>query len=43
MPEKLILEKIRSVRRRLSVQRTLQTLARVSMLRHSSMCVVICC
>ena len=28
MPEKLILEKIRSVRRRLSVQRTLQTLAR---------------
>ena len=28
MPEKLILEKIRSVRRRLSVQRMLQTLAR---------------
>ena len=28
MPEKLILEKIRSVRRRLSVQRTLQTLAK---------------
>jgi hypothetical protein len=28
MPEKLILEKIRSVRRRLSVQRTFQTLAR---------------
>ena len=28
MPEKLILEKIRRVRRRLSVQRTLQTLAR---------------
>ena len=28
MPERLILEKIRSVRRRLSVQRTLQTLAR---------------
>ena len=29
MPEKLILEKIRSVRRRLSVQRTFQTLAKV--------------
>ena len=28
MPERLILEKIRSVRRRLSVQRVFQTLAR---------------